>query len=236
LLLRIENLDSFYGNAQALRQISLEVEEGELIALLGANGTGKTTLFRTISGLVKPKQGKIEFQGKRIDQLSADAIVKRGISHSPEGRRLFGDMTVFKNLTLGAYVRRKDKTGIEETLQLVFDLFPVLEKRHQQRAGTLSGGEQQMLSIGRALMANPKLLMLDEPSLGLAPMVISNIFKIIKGLSEKGITILLAEQNANMALKVADRGYVLESGELILSGDTQMLLSDERIKQVYLGA
>jgi len=236
LLLRIENLDSFYGEAQALRQISLEVEEGELVALLGANGTGKTTLLRTISGLVKPKSGKIEFQGKRIDQLSADAIVKRGISHSPEGRKLFGDMTVFKNLTLGAYVRRKDKTGIEETLQLVFDLFPVLEKRRQQRAGTLSGGEQQMLSISRALMANPKLLMLDEPSTGLAPMVVSNIFKIIKGLSEKGITIILAEQNANMALKVADRGYVLESGELILSGDTQMLLSDERIKQVYLGA
>jgi branched-chain amino acid transport system ATP-binding protein len=218
-----------------LKGISLEIKKGELITILGANGAGKTTLLRTISGLNEPRRGWIEFEGQKIDRLSPDDIVKLGISHCPEGRKLFPQMTVFKNLTLGAYVHRGDQHGIRETMEGVFDLFPVLKERQQQLAGTLSGGEQQMLVIGRALMSKPKLLMLDEPSLGIAPLLVDRIFEVIKDINQRGTTILLVEQNAAIALSIADHGYVMETGEVVLSGEAKQLLSEEKVKQAYLG-
>ena len=235
MLLNIQGVDTYYGRAQALKGISFRINEKELIAILGANGSGKTTLLNTISGLLKPKAGTVEFEGKRIDTLSPDAIVRMGISQCPEGRRLFPVMTVLKNLSLGGYVRRKDKLGIEETMEEVFDLFPVLKERQHQLAGTLSGGEQQMLAIGRALMSYPKLLMLDEPSLGLAPLLVSRIFWAIQDINQRGTAICLVEQNASMALKVAQRGYVLESGEIVFSGSSEQLRNEEKVKQAYLG-
>jgi len=235
MLLNIQGVDTYYGRAQALKGISFRINEKELIAILGANGSGKTTLLNTISGLLKPKTGTVEFEGKRIDTLSPDAIVRMGISQCPEGRRLFPVMTVLKNLSLGGYVRRKDKLGIEETMEEVFDLFPVLKERQHQLAGTLSGGEQQMLAIGRALMSYPKLLMLDEPSLGLAPLLVSRIFRAIQDINQRGTAICLVEQNASMALKVAQRGYVLESGEIVFSGSSEQLRNEEKVKQAYLG-
>lgn len=235
MLLRLQDVETYYGGAQALRGISLAIEERELIAVLGANGAGKTTLLKTISGLVKPKTGTIEFEGGRIDHLSPNSIVKLGISHCPEGRKLFPKMTVFKNLSLGGYVRGRDKQGIRESMGGVFELFPMLKERQQQLAGTLSGGEQQMLAVGRALMSKPKLLMFDEPSLGLAPLVVSQIFEVIKDINQRGTTILLVEQNAAIALGIAHRGYVLETGEIVLSGEAKQLLTEEKVKQAYLG-
>ncbi|MGQ9695604.1 MAG: ABC transporter ATP-binding protein [Thermodesulfobacteriota bacterium] len=235
MLLKLSDIEAFYGRAQALKGISLEVSEGELIAILGANGAGKTTLLRTISGLTESKKGAIEFLGQRIDQLRPEKIVHLGISHCPEGRKLFPQMTVFKNLALGAYVRRNEPYKFQETLLLIYELFPVLKERQEQLAGTLSGGEQQMLAIGRALMARPRMLMLDEPSLGIAPLLVSRIFEAIKEINQRGTTILLVEQNALLALNVAQRGYVMETGEIVLSGEAQKLLAIEKIKQAYLG-
>jgi len=235
MLLKVQDIETYYGSAQALKGVSLEVEKGELISLLGANGAGKTTLLRTISGLIEPKRGTIEFDGQRIDRLGAEEIVRLGISHCPEGRKLFPQMTVFKNLALGAYVRRDDQRAIEETRQEIFSLFPVLKDRQGQLAGTLSGGEQQMLVIGRGLMSRPKLLLLDEPSLGIAPLLVARIFEVIKDINQRGTTILLVEQNAAVALNIAHHGYVLETGEIILSGEARQLLSEEKVKQAYLG-
>ena len=235
MLLKMREVETYYGSAQALKGISLEIKKGELITILGANGAGKTTLLRTISGLNEPRRGWIEFEGQKIDRLSPDDIVKLGISHCPEGRKLFPQMTVFKNLTLGAHVHRGDQHGIRETMEGVFDLFPVLKERQQQLAGTLSGGEQQMLVIGRALMSKPKLLMLDEPSLGIAPLLVDRIFEVIKDINQRGTTILLVEQNAAIALSIADHGYVMETGEVVLSGEAKQLLSEEKVKQAYLG-
>jgi len=234
-MLKLQDVETYYGTAQALKGISLEVEEGRLIAILGANGAGKTTLLRTISGLNEPKRGTIEFEGRRINGLNPDDIVKLGISHCPEGRKLFPQMTVYKNLLLGAYIRRGDPKEIKEMMEGVFDLFPILKERQQQLAGTLSGGEQQMLVIGRGLMSKPKLLLLDEPSLGIAPLVVARIFEVIRDINQRGTTILLVEQNASIALSIADYGYVLETGEIILSGYTRQLRSDEKVKEAYLG-
>lgn len=234
-MLKLQDVETYYGTAQALKGISLEVEEGRLIAILGANGAGKTTLLRTISGLNEPKRGTIEFEGRRINGLNPDDIVKLGISHCPEGRKLFPQMTVYKNLLLGAYIRRGDPKEIKEMMEGVFDLFPILKERQLQLAGTLSGGEQQMLVIGRGLMSKPKLLLLDEPSLGIAPLVVARIFEVIRDINQRGTTILLVEQNASIALSIADYGYVLETGEIILSGYTRQLRSDEKVKEAYLG-
>jgi len=235
MLLKMRDVETYYGPAQALKGISLEVQKGELITILGANGAGKTTLLRTISGLNEPRRGTIEFAGKRIERMSPDDIVGLGISHCPEGRKLFPQMTVFKNLILGAYVRRADPQGIRETMEEVFDLFPVLKERQKQLAGTLSGGEQQMLVISRGLMSKPELLMLDEPSLGLAPLLVDRIFEVIRDINQRGTTILLVEQNAAIALSIATHGYVLETGEVVLAGEAKRLLSEEKVKQAYLG-
>jgi branched-chain amino acid transport system ATP-binding protein len=235
MLLKVQDIETWYGSAQALKGVSLKVEKGELISILGANGAGKTTLLRTISGLIEPKRGIIEFGGQRIDRLGAEEIVGLGLSHCPEGRKLFPQMTVYKNLVLGAYVRKADKQGMGETMEEVFGLFPVLKDRREQLAGTLSGGEQQMLVIGRGLMSRPKLLMLDEPSLGIAPLLVARIFEVIKDIGGRGMTILLVEQNAAVALNIAHHGYVLETGEIVLSGEARQLLSEEKIKQAYLG-
>lgn len=235
MLLKLKEVEAFYGRAQALRGISLEMAEGELVAILGANGAGKTTLLRTISGLTESRKGPIEFLGKRIDNLPPERIVRLGISHCPEGRKLFPQLTVFKNLVLGAYVRRKERKGIAEALDRIYELFPVLKERQEQLAGTLSGGEQQMLTISRALMANPQLLMLDEPSLGIAPLLVSRIFEVIKEINEHDTAILLVEQNAALALKIAHRGYVLETGEVVLTGEAQALLKEDKVRQAYMG-
>jgi len=235
MLLKVQDIDTYYGTAQALKGVSLEIKAGDLITILGANGAGKTTLLRTVSGLNQPRRGTIEFEDRKIDRMSPDDIVKLGISHCPEGRKLFPQLTVFKNLTLGAYVRRGDPQGIAETMEGIFQLFPVLKERQQQLAGTLSGGEQQMLVIGRGLMSRPKLLMLDEPSLGIAPLLVARIFEVIKDINQRGTTILLVEQNAAVALNIANHGYVLETGEVVLAGEAQQLLSEERVRQAYLG-
>lgn len=235
MLLRLKEVEVFYGRAQALRGISMEMEEGELVAILGANGAGKTTLLRTISGLTESRKGTIEFLGKRIDNLPPERIVRLGISHCPEGRKLFPQMTVFKNLILGAYVRRNERKGIAETIGRLYELFPVLKERQEQLAGTLSGGEQQMLTIARALMAHPILLMLDEPSLGIAPLLVNRIFEVIKKINQEGTAILLVEQNAALALNVAHRGYVLETGEVVLAGEAHALLKEDKVKQAYIG-
>jgi branched-chain amino acid transport system ATP-binding protein len=234
-LLNLENIDAYYGSAQALKGVNLAIEAKELLTILGANGSGKSTILKVISCILKPKAGKVEFQGNRIDQLSTDAIVKLGISQSPEGRRLFPELSVLKNLSLGAYVRRKDKADKQKAMSEVFDLFPVLRNRPHQLAGTLSGGEQQMLAIGRALMSTPKLLLLDEPSLGLAPLVVSKIFETIQRINVNGTAICLVEQNAAMAITIAHRGYVLESGRVVLTGTREVLRNDEKIRRAYLG-
>ncbi|MFQ6058872.1 MAG: ABC transporter ATP-binding protein [Anaerolineae bacterium] len=234
-LLQLENLHVYYGRVHALKGISLEVEEGEIVTLIGANGAGKSTTLRTISGLIRPRQGQILFDGQVLNDIPAHQIVRLGISHGPEGRKIFSTLTVQENLNMGAYSRGNDVQGIEEARKRVFRLFPRLEERRNQIAGTLSGGEQQMLAIGRALMAKPKLLMLDEPSLGLAPMLVRAIAQTIQEINEQGTTILLVEQNARMALKLAHRGYVLEVGEIALSGTAEELMQDERVKKAYLG-
>ena len=233
-MLQIENLHVAYGGIQALRGISLEVPDGKIVTLIGANGAGKSTTLRTISGLVKAASGSIQWNGEELLGKSIDKIVTSGIAMSPEGRRVFPDMTVLENLKIGAYLR-KDKEGVAKDLQWVYDLFPRLKEREWQLAGTLSGGEQQMLAVGRALMSRPKLLLLDEPSLGLAPLVVQDIFSIIREINRQGVTVLLIEQNANMALKIADLAYVLETGNITMSGTGAELLADEKVKEAYLG-
>lgn len=233
-MLKVENIDVYYGNIQALHNISIEVNEGEIVTLIGANGAGKSTLLKTLSGLLKPKKGKIEFLGKSISGKAAQTIVKAGISHVPEGRRVFANLTVEENLELGAFLR-KDKAGITSDLTKVYETFPRLLERRKQLSGTLSGGEQQMLAIGRAIMAKPKLVLLDEPSMGLAPLMVQTIFKVIEEINNEGTTVLLVEQNAHMALSVANRGYVIETGKVVLSGPARELQSSEEVKLAYLG-
>ena len=234
-MLKINQIHTFYGNIQALRGVSLEVPEGSIVTLLGANGAGKSTTLKTISGLTPARHGSIEFMGQRIDRLSPDKIVRRGISHVPEGREVFKELTVTENLKMGAYTR-KDKQEVEASLQQVYEHYPILQQRRQQLAGTLSGGEQQMLAIGRALMSQPKLLLLDEPSLGLAPKLVEEIFRIIKDIRHHGITVLLVEQNANKALSIADYGYVLETGTITLAQEAKQLLQNDHVRRSYLGA
>ena len=233
-MLEIKDLHVSYGGIQALRGVSLNVPDGKIVTLIGANGAGKSTLMRTISGLVKAQSGSILWNGQELLGKPIDQIVTSGIAMSPEGRRVFADLTVLENLKIGAYLR-KDKAETEKDLEWVYSLFPRLRERSWQSAGTLSGGEQQMLAVGRALMSKPKLLMLDEPSLGLAPIVVREIFDIIRTVNQQGITVLLNEQNANMALKVADYAYVLETGTLTLSGTGAELLTNEQVKAAYLG-
>jgi len=234
VILRLEDVHTFYGSIEALKGISLEVREGEIVTLIGANGAGKSTTLRSINGLNTPKQGSIVFRGKEITRRPAHDIVEMGISQSPEGRRLFPHMSVLENLEMGAFQRR-DRAGIREDLERVYSLFPRLAERKHQRGGTLSGGEQQMCAIGRALMARPKLLMLDEPSMGLAPIFVEKIFEIIREINEQGTTILLVEQNALMALDAAERGYVLETGTVALADDAKALRENEQVQKTYLG-
>ena len=233
-MLKINDLHVHYGGIQALRGISLEVPDGKIVTLIGANGAGKSTTLRTITGLVKASSGSVEWNGQELLGKSIDKIVSSGIAMSPEGRRVFPDLTVLENLKIGAYLR-KDKAEIAKDIQWVYSLFPRLEERSWQLAGTLSGGEQQMLAVGRALMSRPKLLLLDEPSLGLAPLVVQDIFAIIREINRQGVTVLLIEQNANMALKIADLAYVLETGRITLSGSGAELLANEKVKEAYLG-
>ena len=233
-MLKINDIDVFYGNIQALKGISLEVNEGEIVTLIGANGAGKSTLLKTISGLLKPKRGSIEYLGAAIDGKPAQSIVKAGISHVPEGRRVFSNMTVEENLELGAYLRN-DREAIKKDLNHVFELFPRLLERRKQLSGTLSGGEQQMLAMGRALMAKPKLIIMDEPSMGLAPLMVKNIFNIIEMVNKEGVTVLLVEQNAHMALSVAHRAYVLETGKIVLTGSAKELQESDEVRAAYLG-
>jgi branched-chain amino acid transport system ATP-binding protein len=233
-LLAVEGIETYYGNIQALKGISFEVSEGAIVTLLGANGAGKSTTLKSISGLVSPLRGAVTFMGHPITGLPSEQVVRRGISHVPEGRELFPELTVLENLKMGAYTRR-DKVEIQRSLERVYEHFPILAERRTQLAGTLSGGEQQMLAIGRALMAHPRLLLLDEPSLGLAPMLVEEIFRIIREIHESGTTVLLVEQNANKALSIADYGYVLETGLIALAGASQELLRDDHVRQLYLG-
>ena len=233
-MLKIENLHIKYGAIHAVKGIDIEVNEGEIVTLIGANGAGKTSILKALSGLVKPSEGTITYDGKVLNKKSAQDIMKAGISHVPEGRRIFADMTVLENLELGAY-QRKDKEGIKKDLEAIYERFPILKDRSKQAAGTLSGGEQQMLAMGRALMANPKILLLDEPSMGLAPILVKEIFSIIKDINAKGTTILLVEQNARIALSVATRAYVMETGKIVMSGTGQELADSEEIQKAYLG-
>lgn len=233
-MLKIDNLCVSYGGIQALRGISLEVPDGKIVTLIGANGAGKSTTLRTITGLVKASSGSITWNGEELLGKSIDKIIGAGIAMSPEGRRVFADMSVLENLRIGAYLRN-DKAEIEKDIQWVYKLFPRLEERSWQLSGTLSGGEQQMLAVGRALMSRPKLMMLDEPSLGLAPLVVQDIFSIIREINKQGVTVLLIEQNANMALKIADLAYVLETGNITLSGTGVELLANEKVREAYLG-
>lgn len=233
-MLKLENVNAYYGAVHALKDINFHINEGEIVVLIGANGAGKTTTLKTISGILKPKTGKILFEGKDVNSYIAPEIVKLGISHVPEGRRIFPQMTVMENLEMGAYTRN-DKAGIKKDYDNIFSRFPILHERKNQLSGTLSGGEQQMLAMGRALMSKPKLLLLDEPSMGLAPLIVKDIFDIIKDINKSGTTILLVEQNANMALKCADRAYVIRTGAIEVEGTAEELLNDERIKKAYLG-
>ena len=233
-MLEVKDLHVSYGAIKAVQGISFEMEQGETVALIGSNGAGKSTTLRTISGLVKAESGSITYDGKELLGLSINKILEQGIAQSPEGRRVFPNLTVLENLKIGAYLR-KDRDGIEKDVRWIYELFPRLEERHWQPAGTLSGGEQQMLAVGRALMSRPKLLMMDEPSLGLAPLVVQGIFDIIRAINQQGVTVLLIEQNANMALKIADYAYVLETGCITKSGTGAALLADESIKEAYLG-
>ena len=232
-MLEINGIDVFYGAIQALNNVSIQVNQGEIVSIIGSNGAGKSTLLRTISGLLRPRNGSIRFLGREITEVQADDIVRMGISHSPEGRRIFTNMSVHENLQLGAYIRKDGE--VQPDMEAVMNRFPRLRERIRQNAGTLSGGEQQMLAIGRALMSRPKLLLLDEPSLGLAPNLVAEIFRIILDLNRDGTTILLVEQNANRALEIANRAYVLETGVIVLSDTGHNLLSDPKVKEAYLG-
>lgn len=233
-MLEIKDLEVYYGMIQAIKGISFEVNEGEVIALIGANGAGKTTILHTISGLIAPKKGSITFEGQEITKIPAHKIVENGLAQVPEGRRVFPSLSVLRNLKLGAYTR-KDKKEIEDTLKIVYERFPRLEERKNQPAGTLSGGEQQMLAMGRALMSRPRIILMDEPSMGLSPIFVNEIFDIIKQVSASGTTVLLVEQNAKKALSIADRGYVLETGKIVKEGKASDLLNDEAVKKAYLG-
>ena len=233
-MLKVEGLNIKYGAIHAVKGIDLEVNEGEIVTLIGANGAGKTSILKALSGLVRPSAGTITYDGKVLNKCSAQDIMKLGISHVPEGRRIFAGMTVLENLELGAY-QRKDKDGIKRDLEAVYDRFPILKDRSKQNAATLSGGEQQMLAMGRASMANPKILLLDEPSMGLAPILVKEIFNIIKDINAKGTTVLLVEQNARMALSIAHRAYVMETGNIVMSGTGKELSESEEIQKAYLG-
>lgn len=233
-MLKVENLNIKYGAIHAVKGIDLEVKQGEIVTLIGANGAGKTSILKALSGLVKPSEGSITYEGKVLNKCSAQDIMKMGISHVPEGRRIFAGMSVLENLELGAY-QRKDKDGIKRDLEAVYERFPILRDRSKQNAATLSGGEQQMLAMGRALMSKPKLLLLDEPSMGLAPILVREIFSIIEDIKKQGTTVLLVEQNARMALSVADRAYVLETGNIVMSGTGKELAESEDIQKAYLG-
>lgn len=232
-LLKVDNIEVYYGMIKALKGVSFEVNKGEIVALIGANGAGKTTILHTVTGLLKPKTGKILFNDKDITKTPAHKIVSMGMAHVPEGRRIFSQLSVIDNIRLGAFTR-KDKDEIEQTLQYVYERFPRLKERKNQIAGTLSGGEQQMLAMGRALMSKPDFVLMDEPSMGLSPLLVSEIFDIIKAINENGTTVLLVEQNAKKALSIADRAYVLETGNIVLSGDAKVLLNDESVKKAYL--
>ena len=233
-MLEVRDLEVNYGSINAIKKISFDVNEGEVIALIGANGAGKTTTLHTITGLLKAKSGSVMFEGKELLKTPPHKIVEMGMAHVPEGRRIFQQLTVYKNLTLGAFTR-KDKEAIDETLQMVYNKFPRLEERKKQVAGTLSGGEQQMLAMGRALMSKPKIVLMDEPSMGLSPLFVSEVFKIIEEIRASGTTVLLVEQNAKKALEIADRAYVLETGRIVLSGDAKDLMNDDSVKKAYLG-
>lgn len=233
-MLEVRDLQVYYGMIHAIKGISFDVNQGEVIALIGANGAGKTTTLHTITGLLAPKSGSVLFEGKDITKVPAHKIVSMGMAHVPEGRRVFAELSVYENLKMGAYTR-KDKKEIEESLANVYKRFPRLEERKNQMAGTLSGGEQQMLAMGRALMSKPKIILMDEPSMGLSPIFVNEIFDIIRAVSESGTTVLLVEQNAKKALSIADRAYVLETGKIVLSGDAKELLEDDSIKKAYLG-
>jgi branched-chain amino acid transport system ATP-binding protein len=233
-VLQVEDIHTYYGAIEALKGISLEVYEGEIVTLIGSNGAGKTTTLRSISGIVPPRTGRIVYQGRDITGLAGHTVASQGIAHSPEGRRIFPRMTVLENLEMGAFTRR-DQAGIRSDIERVYEMFPRLKEREKQKAGTMSGGEQQMLAMGRALMAQPTLLLLDEPSLGLAPVIVDKIYEIIREINEQGVTILLVEQNANYALDVSSRGYVLETGTVALTDKSASLRTDERVKAAYLG-
>jgi branched-chain amino acid transport system ATP-binding protein len=233
-LLELEDVRVRYGGIEAVKGISIRVDEGELVTLIGGNGAGKSTTLKAISGIKRPSSGEIRFRGERIDNLSAHEIVQMGISQAPEGRRIFGGMTVRENLEMGAY-GRKDGRGVKEDFERVYTLFPVLKEREKQAGGTLSGGQQQMLAIGRALMARPELLALDEPSMGLAPLLVEKIFELLQEIHGQGTTVLLVEQNAHMALGVADRGYVIESGNIVLEDEADRLLGNDDVRKAYLG-
>jgi len=233
-MLEIKDLEVYYGMIQAIKGVSFDVNEGEVIALIGANGAGKTTILHTITGLINAQKGSVWFEGKDITKVPAHKIVSMGMAHVPEGRRVFANLTVLQNLKMGAYTR-KDKTEIEQTLDSIYKRFPRLMERQNQLAGTLSGGEQQMLAMGRALMSHPKIILMDEPSMGLSPIFVNEIFDIIKSVSASGTTVLLVEQNAKKALSIADRAYVLETGKIVLSGEASDLLNNDSIKKAYLG-
>ncbi|HIZ14169.1 MAG TPA: ABC transporter ATP-binding protein [Candidatus Mediterraneibacter stercorigallinarum] len=233
-MLEVKDLEVYYGMIQAIKGISFHVDKGEVIALIGANGAGKTTTLHTVTGLLSPKSGHVIFEGKDITKVPAHKIVSMGMAHVPEGRRVFAELSVYENLKMGAYTR-KDKNEIEESLKNVYKRFPRLEERKNQMAGTLSGGEQQMLAMGRALMSKPKIILMDEPSMGLSPIMVNEIFDIIRSVSESGTTVLLVEQNAKKALSIADRAYVLETGKIALEGKAKDLLEDDSIKKAYLG-
>ncbi|MBA3474277.1 MAG: ABC transporter ATP-binding protein [Rubrobacter sp.] len=233
-LLEVEDIHSFYGNIHALRGVSLTVEEGEVVTLIGSNGAGKTTTLRSIHGILTPREGRIAFRGEEIQGVPAHDMIGKGISQSPEGRKIFHRMTVTENLEMGAY-HRNDRTEIQEDMTRVFDLFPRLKERVKQEAGTMSGGEQQMLAIGRSLMGRPRLLLLDEPSMGLAPVLVERIFQVIEEINKQGTTILLVEQNANVALEIATRGYVLETGAIVNAAPAEKLREDPKVREAYLG-
>ena len=234
MMLNVENLTVYYGVIPAIKGVSFQVEEGEIIALIGANGAGKTTILHTITGLVPAKSGSIRFRDTELTKTPPHKIVSMGMAHVPEGRRIFQELTVYENLEIGAFTRR-DKAEIQETLKMVYRRFPRLEERKGQIAGTLSGGEQQMLAMGRALMSHPQIILMDEPSMGLSPLYVAEIFDIIREISESGTTVLLVEQNAKKALSIADRAYVLETGNIVLSGDAGELMNDDSVKKAYLG-
>lgn len=235
-MLTVQGLNVFYGNIHAIKDVSIQVNEGEIVSLIGANGAGKTTTLQTISGLLRPRSGSIEFMGHNLLKTEAHKILEMGIAQVPEGRRVFANLTVKENLQMGAFTVKDTPEHIQESRRVIYDRFPRLRERKKQLAGTLSGGEQQMLAMGRALMSRPKILILDEPSMGLSPILVKEIFEIVKDVNKDGMTVLLVEQNAKMALSIADRGYVLETGKIVMEGDAKELLNNEAIKKAYLGA